>query len=80
VPRQFLILFRQGFNRHPQVIHLVMHRLEIRGCFQADAILGRRAGLFLNPLEHAVQCGACKVCLGVGQLLLVVGAGSLGDG
>jgi hypothetical protein len=56
-----------------------MHRPEISGCFQADAILGRRAGLFLNPLEHAVQCGACKVCLGVWEALLIVGAGSLGD-
>lgn len=79
MPCQLLILFGQGFNRHPQVIQLVVHGLEVRGCLQADPVFGRRAGLLLDPLEHPVQCGACEVCLGVGQLLFVVGAGSLGD-
>lgn len=79
MPRQLLILVGQGFNRHPQVIQLVVHGLEIRGCLQADPVLGRRPRLLLDPLEHPVQGGACEVCLGVGQLLLVVGAGSLGD-
>lgn len=80
VPRQFLVLVGQGFNRHPQVIKLVVHGLQIRGCLQADAVLGRRACLLLDPLEHPVQCGACEVRLGVWELGLVVRAGSLGDG
>lgn len=79
MPRQLLVLLWQSLNRQPQVIHLVMHRPEIGGCFQADAILGRLAGLFLDPLEHAVQCSPCEVSLRIWETLLIVRAGSLGD-
>ena len=62
------------------MIQLVVHGLEISRLFQRQLVLRWLAGLFLNPLEHAVEHGPCEVCLWVWQLRLVVRAGSLRQG
>jgi hypothetical protein len=71
------VVLRQGFDGQPEVIQFVVFRHLIRRVGQCDAVLSRRAGGFLNPLQHRVQDRPCEVRFRVGQSLRIVRAGSL---
>jgi hypothetical protein len=77
---QLLVFGRQVLDRQPQVVWILQHRQQVFRLLQADLPLARLAGGFLDRLVHGVQTGAGEVRLGVGQLLRIIGAGSLGEG
>ena len=80
VAGHLLVFFGQVLDRQPQVVRVIKQGQHVLRFLQADLPLARLAGDLLDGLVHAVHYRTGEVCLGVGQSLLVIGAGCLGEG